>query len=280
MRLLKKEEYSIVVGHLNKVSVNHYFARDVITHKVNGIVYSDKGESPTTFYIIHPYGVSLLLGDYQNDEFNQQLRQSLLNKDNLRSQIEWMQVYPLAWNDKLPELLGDHLLTKNRRESGVVFNSDVIQIVEETRVNFRFNREKYDAFRAKYPKRRTDSFRTGALEFETMPGSVVPRFFWRDYTLFEEQGIGFSLRINGELASTAFSAYLDDHYLEFGIESAPQFRGMGLAKETCIALIDYCLANNTVPGWACRGENTSSFLLAQQLGFEPISYHPYYKINI
>jgi RimJ/RimL family protein N-acetyltransferase len=279
MRLLNKQEYSTVVDHLNNVSFNHYFARDVISQKVNGIVYSDDSESPTTFYIIHPYGVSLLLGDYENKEFNQQLCQSLLNTDHLRSQTEWMQVYPLAWNHKLEDLLGDDLLTKSRKARGVPYNSEVIKIVEETRVNFRFNPEKYAAFRTNHPNRHNDIFRTGSLEFETMPGSVVPRFFWRDYPLFEEQGVGFSLRINGELASTAFSAYLDDHYLEFGIESAPQFRSLGLAKETCSALIDYCLANNSVPGWACRGENTGSFLLAQQLGFEPVSYHPYYKIN-
>jgi L-amino acid N-acyltransferase YncA len=51
-----------------------------------------------------------------------------------------------------------------------------------------------------------------------------------------------------------------------------------LALYTCSALIDYCLANNFEPVWACRHENTGSFRLAEKIGFESVRTIPYYQL--
>jgi RimJ/RimL family protein N-acetyltransferase len=59
-----------------------------------------------------------------------------------------------------------------------------------------------------------------------------------------------------------------------------QYRGKGLALHACSALIDYCLEYNYEPVWACRLENYASYKLAQKLGFDPVLYMPYYKLNI
>lgn len=70
MKLLKKNRYQILYEPLKQVKFNISFAFAVINQEVIGRVYVDSDENPKTFYVIHPYGMSLLLGDYTNNEFN------------------------------------------------------------------------------------------------------------------------------------------------------------------------------------------------------------------
>lgn len=280
MELLNKDKYYKAASPLKEVSFNHLFARAVVEQKIDGLVYTDNSDFPSSFYIIHPYGMSLLFGNFNNEVFNKQLTEYLLNKDGLRNRIEWMQVYPEDWNAQLITLLGDQLLTKKQKDEGGFPETKITKVEEHTRVNFKFNFDKYGDYKANHPDERLEIFRTGEDEFQNMPGTVVPKYFWQRAAQFLNEGIGFSLRFNGELACTAFSAFINDRQLELGIESAPQFRGKGFAMHTCTALIDYCLENRYEPVWACRLENTASYLLAQKLGFEPIQFHPFYKVNV
>ena len=277
MKLLDKDRYGKTSAMLDEVPFNHMFACDVVAQKINGLIYADNCDSPTVCYIVHPYGMSLLIGNCKNDEFNEHLTGYLLNKGQNRIKTEWMQVYPEAWTAQLKRLLGDQLLTKQEKEEGDQISDGRIRVEEQTRVNFKFNPAHYVQFKAHHRNKHVEIYRTGEEEFQHMPGTVIPKFFWNDASQFLEQGVGFSVRHNNKLASTVFSAYIDDRYLEFGIESVEQFRGLGYAKESCIALIDYCLEHGYEPVWACRLENTGSYLLAQQLGFEPVRYLPFYK---
>jgi len=277
MKLMVKEHYVKATTLLNEVPFNHMFACDVVTRKIDGLIYADNCDAPSVFYIIHPYGMSLLMGDCENEEFNEQLAGYLLNKGQNRIKAEWIQVYPEAWSPLLKRLLGDHLLTKPEKDNGDQISDGKIKVEEQTRVNFKFNPEKYAQFRANHQNKHVEIYRTGEDEFQNMPGTVIPKFFWKDAAQFLEQGVGYSVLYGNQLASTAFSAYIDDKYLEFGIESVEQFRGQGCAKESCVALIDYCLEHGYEPVWACRLENTGSYLLAQLLGFEPVRYLPFYK---
>ena len=85
------------------------------------------------------------------------------------------------------------------------------------------------------------------------------------------------LRITTALA---FSSYRDTTYLEIGIETAEPYRGRGRghANEACRALIRYCLETNRKPIWSCRTENTSSYRLANALGFQESTRHPFYQL--
>lgn len=280
MELLNKEQYYKATRALKEVSFDHLFANAVVEQKIDGLIYTDNSDFPTSFYILHPYGMSLLFGNCKNEDFNKQLVGYLLNKDGLRNRAEWMQVYPEMWNTQLSTLLGNQLLTKKQKNEGGFPETDLAKVDEQTRVNFRFDANKYAEFRSKQSTGQFEIIRTGEEEFQNMPGTVVPKFFWQSASQFINEGIGFSLRFNGELACTAFSAFINDRQLELGIESATQFHGKGFAMHTCAALIDYCLENRYEPVWSCRLENTASYLLAQKLGFEPVDYHPFYKMNV
>jgi RimJ/RimL family protein N-acetyltransferase len=279
MKLLNKDQYYKAARPLEEVSFNHLFARAVVGQKIDGLIYTDNPESPTSFYVVHPYGLSLLFGNNGNDEFNKQLAGYLLNKDGSRNRTEWMQVYPEDWSAKLSTLLSHKLLTKKQKDESGFRERELAKVEEQTRVNFKFNLDKYIEFRNNYPASQHEIFRTREEEFQNMPGTVVPKYFWQDASQFLNEGVGFSLRFDEELACTAFSAFIDDRQLELGIESVSQFRGKGFAMFSCAALIDYCLEKGYEPVWSCRLENTGSYLLAQKLGFEPVHYHPFYRVD-
>lgn len=272
MILLERENYHKVIESIRSVAINHLFARSVIEHKITGKIFVDEPENPKTFYVLHPYGMSLLFGDCNNERFNDAFKRYALNLDNARNKDERMQVFPFEWDRVLADLFGDNLVKAGERPGKIELGS---------RLNFKFNKEKYSD--SKKNNLFSDSsikiVRTDKKAFEEMTGLVVPFRFWNDANDFLNNGVGFSLYIDGRLASTGFSAYIHGDKLELGIETREEFRGKGLAYITCSALIDYCRQNGLEPVWACGADNTGSRVLAQKLGFEPLGEISYYKMN-
>lgn len=275
MKLLDKNSYYKLTEPLKKVSINNLFARSVVEQCVEGTIYVDNYDNPQTYYVIHPYGMSLLFGNWQNDEFNSSFKEYALNTVHNRDKHEWMQAYPDNWDSVLNNLFKDCLINSSnnieKKENGI--------IELNTRVNFKFNSEKYLNFRKKLDFSNLHIVRTDKIIFNEMKGSVVPLYFWNDSESFLKNGIGFSLFYENKLASTVYSSFIHDKKLEFGIETIEEFRGKGLAQYTCSALIDYCIENNYEPIWACRLENSASYRLAQKLGFEPVLEIPYYRLS-
>ena len=275
MKLLDKDSYEKVIEPLKQVTINNLFARSVVEKHITGKVYVDDTQHPKTFYVVHPYGMSMLFGDSRNREFNRQFREYSLNLHKTREKYEWMQTYPSEWYQVLEELWDGHLVKSAEnipdKETGI--------IELNTRINFKFNREKYLAVRPRELPEGTRMARTDKAIFTDMKGSVTPGNFWDNADDFIQNGVGFSLFYEGQLATTAYSAFIHDDKLELGIETLPEFRGKGFARRTCAALIDYCLENHFEPLWACKLENTGSYLLAQKLGFEPYIETPYYRLS-
>ncbi len=276
MVLLEKNQYDQVRDSLRKVSVNNLFALSVIEGHVTGKVYADQTSHASSFYIVHPYGMSLLFGDTGNDRFNLRLLDYFLNKNQERIKEEWLQAFPEAWNELLAALLGDRLVSAGSNHAG----DNVKRIELHTRVNFKFNPQKYHRFRQTLNPGKYEIVRMDGGLFRKMKGSVVPQFFWDSAEDFLGHGIGFSLVMGPDPVSSAYSAYIIGKQLELGIETVPEYRGKGLARHTCAALIDYCLSHGYEPVWSCRLENTGSYLLAQKLGFDPTLTLPYYKLPL
>lgn len=268
---LKKEEYDIVTEPLKKVPLNTLFARSVIENHVSGSVYVDNVDNPKTFCIVHPYGMSLLFGDFNNGNFNAKFRDYALNVNKVREGHEWMQVFPRDWDNVLNELFDGKIL---KSSSNVENLEDIVEI--NTRINLKFNSSKYK------PKKINSGIkiiRSDEEVFNNLKGEVVPSYFWNNAHDFLENGVGFSLYYNGNLASTAYSAFVNDSKIEIGIETASEFRGRGFAHHVSSALIDYCLENDLEPVWSCRLENKGSYNLAKKLGFEPVLRTPYYRLS-
>jgi GNAT superfamily N-acetyltransferase len=275
MNLLDKKNYNLLFEPLKKVTINNLFARAVVENYVSGKVYVDNRNHPKSFYVLHPYGISLLFGDHNNQVFNEHFRDYSLNKNKIRDKHEWLQTFPHDWDLVLKELFKDCMLKSSDNVENKV--NGIIEL--NTRVNFKFNIQKYLDFKRKYIPADLKVVRSDKNIFNEMKGSVIPLYFWDTADDFFKKGIGFSFFYNCKLASTAYSAFLIEDKLEIGIETVEEFRGKGFAQYTCSALIDYSIENNYEPVWSCRNENTASYKLAQKLGFEPSKEIPFYRLS-
>jgi len=271
MILLEKKSYYKVIPLLGEVTINKLFAKFVVENKVDGSVYVDNVGNPKSCYVIHSYGMSLLFGESGDEDFNNGFKYYVLNELAQTDKVEWMQAYPESWDSVLKNLFGEELVLASENKSG--------KVELNSRVNFKFNLEKYLDKKSPTGSRDQNIQKTSRSHFSSMKGSVIPYYFWNSAEDFLENGIGFSALHNGELASIAYSAFIDGNKLEIGIETVEEFRGNGYAKITCEALIDYCLINDFEPVWACRLENAGSYNLAMKLGFEEVNRIPYYKLN-
>lgn len=275
MKILSRSDYVKVCGAIYKVNFNKLFTKSVVNLNFEGKIFVDDLKNPQTFYIIHPYGMSLLVGESNNASFNKWLKDYSLNITKKRTAHEWMQAYPAEWDIVLPDLFGEALIKSadnvQKLESGI--------IERNTRINFRFDPEKFSQSKLAISDPAINIRRTDAEVFRTMPGTVVPAHFWKSEEDFLRNGVGFSLYYNDQIASTVYSAFIMDNQLELGIETVPEFRGKGFAQLVCQSILEYCIERHLEPIWACRLENTGSYILAQKLGFVPSREIPYYRLS-
>lgn len=254
MVLLRESCYPSLIEMIDSMELNTLFARSVLTKDVEGTVYADDGERPTSYYIAHSYGMTLLFGDSGNEQFCADLRNHFrgLKKD------EWLQAYPDSWYPFLRELAAEGIAE------------------EYSRLNFTFDPARFQAGNGEVDPAACGVERTPVGLIGSLEGTVIPRDFWAEGSY--SKCVGFTAFVDGEPASTAFAAYLHGDKLEMGIETAERYRGKGLAKAVSVALIRYCLANGLTPDWSCRYENTGSVRLAEKLGFVQSRKLPYLHI--
>lgn len=275
MKGLDKKNYGKALSYLEQASMNTLFARAVLEHKVSGQVFVDDTENPQTWYVVHPYGMSLLFGDSSNGDFNNHFLDHALNRYKTRNTYEWMQAFPDTWHTKLHKLLKGYLIRS--ADNTEQLDQNIVEL--NTRVNFVFNHARYHRIKRPESSSGIKIVRTDRQIFRAMKGSVVPKYFWDSEDDFLKNGIGYSVFYKGNLASTAYSSCMYKNQLELGIETVAEFRGLGLAEQSCLVLIDYCLENHFEPVWACRLENRGSYQLAKKLGFDPSLELPYYRLS-
>ncbi|HOI75473.1 MAG TPA: GNAT family N-acetyltransferase [Syntrophales bacterium] len=275
MKQLPLDAFTQAVQALREVTVNCYFARSVAEKHVAGSIYVDDVAFPRAFYIVHPYGMSLLYGNVHDEFLHSELKDHLLGLRGLRKAAEWMQVFPSEIEARIDRMLGDRLIPcdddRGRDNPGVA-------VVKHERVNFTFKPDRFEGFKrgidlAHYEIREVD-----ADLFNRIDGTVVPKKFWNNASDFISHGAGFSLMVDGQAAATAFSSFRHDGILELGLETRPAFRERGFACVVTARLIEYCLERGLEPVWSCRRGNQGSYNLAVKSGFEPIRHLPFYEL--
>lgn len=73
MKRLERKDYYKAIEPLGKVKINTMFAESVVKQVIPGSVYVDDIVNPRAFYIAHPCGMSLLIGESDNEEFKRDL---------------------------------------------------------------------------------------------------------------------------------------------------------------------------------------------------------------
>jgi len=275
MNRLQPSDYKSAYSQLKKVTINNLFARSVVEHRVEGKVYVDNVSDPNCYYVVHPYGMSLLYGQLSEDFLSSELTDYLVGINGLRKTDEFLQIFPLELEERLDEALGERLYRQDLNEA---YDQTVHAVVKHKRINFTFNRKKFADYLSQ-----TDlgSYRFLPVDkelFEHTEGSVVPYKFWNNYSDFARYGVGFSLLSDNIPVAVAFSSFSHDNMLELGMETAAHHRKQGFASRVCAKLIMYCINNQLEPIWACRAGNLASYNLAIKMGFEPSAYLPYYEL--
>ncbi|HWS30487.1 MAG TPA: GNAT family N-acetyltransferase [Clostridia bacterium] len=253
---IEPERYETLLLQLNGIPFNTLFARSVLEGHARGEVLADCETEPQLLYIVHQYGMSLLLGESGNGAFNEALHErfSHVKKE------EYLQAFPSTWHEALAPLV----------KSGAV--------KQYTRVNFAFDANAYAHERERRGKLEYRAIPTPPELLEGIKGRVVPSGFWRDTKTLRALCVSFSVLCEGNVASTSFAAYRHGNLLELGIETAEAHRGKGLAYAACCALIDFCIEKGFDPVWSCRLDNEGSMMLAKRLGFIETVRTPYYHI--
>lgn len=277
MKPLPLNDYKLAISKLKEVTINNLFARSVVEQHVNGKIYVDAIATPKAFYVIHPYGMSLLYGDVSDDFLQSELKDYLLGRNGLRKTGEWLQIFPSELENRIDTILGKKLSIfdgdKYRDNSGDV-------VVKHKRINFKFNLQKFQQFRRKIDLNEYSFCEVDIDLYNETNGSVVPNKFWNNASEFLTLGVGFSLIVEDQAVAIAFSSFMHDEMLELGMETKLEYRRRGFASIISAKLIEYCLERGLEPVWACRQGNLGSYNLAIKLGFEPIAYLPYYELLI
>ena len=273
MNVLPETDYHRIRSKLDEIDFNTYFAEAVLDGKASGIVFVDDLNFPQVGYIVHSYGMSLLFGNHENINFNQWLKQRWLSSDF--KQDEYLQIYPLTWEDELSSLLSEVLVNCDDISNEII----PAKVVKHVRVNFKFNSARYESFIKDINWSTYDLREFKFSQFKLFKGSVIPGAFWLNEDTFTKYAKAFAIYCEQRLAAVSFASCRDDSVLELGIETNEKFRGKGLAKIVCAKLINYSLEQNLKPVWACRKGNTGSYNLALSLGFEVARELAYYQIK-
>jgi hypothetical protein len=281
MKLLDRADYQRVVPGIRAAEINTLFALSVLEGKVDGQVFVDEIRSPSSIYIQHPYGMSLLFGGMKNEEFNAWLHAHMLNSGKTRNRFEWLQAYPASLYAGIDSLLGGRLIKKNPDVpyEQTFSQSEDRDVLEYRRINFVFNDAKYRRLKSGLKGDGCEVVTTTERMFDESEGTVIPRRFWNNATDFFRNGTGRSLILgDGSVASTAFASFVIGNRFEIGVETVKNFHGKSFGAFACSALIDYCLANGYEPVWSCLSGNAGSVKLALKLGFEEKRRVPYYRL--
>lgn len=262
------------------------FARAVSDHHRRGFIWVDDAANPASVLVYNPYGMYLLAGDPVNDAFARDVTKIMLNPEGKRHR--WLHAYPQAWEAKLESLLGDRLVDfhqfrqeQNLAGEALDYAADQLareRIVKYGRTNFSFNPARFPDYHPMPLPAGTSIQSIDRILFDATEGQVVPKHLWDSYDDYTRAGMGYAL-VNGEAQPLAlcFAAFTSGQEIEIGIETISHVRRRGFAGIVAAAMIEHCLKHGLSPVWSCRTENTGSYRLAQNLGFEIKFQLAYYE---
>ena len=276
MILLTPDKYNLAIPQLKQVTINNLFARAVVEHHIEGKIYVDDASNPNAFYVIHPYGMSLLYGKISDNFLQHHLKNHWLNAKGLRNANEYLQIFPTELENRIDKILGKALCIYDSNKEQNFSNYIVIK---HKRVNFKFNPRKFKLFLSNVSLEKYNFCKVDEYSYNETHGSVVPNQFWNNANDFMQYGVGYSLIYDNQSVAIAFSAFIHDNMLELGMETKEEYRRNGFASIVSAKLISYCIENKLEPIWACRLANQASYNLAMKLGFEPVVYLPYYELT-
>ncbi|MBK6976838.1 MAG: hypothetical protein IPH28_06690 [Cytophagaceae bacterium] len=162
MILLKKNKYFLCENALESVQINHFFAMSVIRNHVNGQVFVNHANNPKVFYVKHPYGMSLLFGKTDDENFNNWLKKYISGE---KTNHEYLQASPDSW-DEIFQVWFSNIWSETENKQ---------KIWLQTRANFEFLPNEFHKYFPETGNR--EIVKIDKEIFESFEGSVVPNVF-------------------------------------------------------------------------------------------------------
>jgi hypothetical protein len=233
----------------------------VLLDEQDGVVYTDKPDSPSQVYVEHSFGFSQLFGE-MGVKFTQQMEDYLLVGRAFHS--EKVRLYA----PQVP----DFLLKSNQKVS------------LSQRQRFTLNYKLFLDRKRTVPSNDENHIQLCDVGFEDVnliedKFKVVNRF-WRNPKDFIERANPCLLFYNNEPASICYAAATADGYAEIDVLTLTAYRKLGLAGYALTRFIEKCQSIGIQPLWDCFTNNAASMALANSMGFIPWnSPYSFFTIN-
>lgn len=255
---LNPSEFSLVT-HLVADS-NQQVIPLAICQGINpGRIFVDQIDNPKFVLIWTTVGYYFLFGEPFQNEDMASISQILTNifvpasQSTGESSLIMIPSSP-NWKTFLPVLLPDR------------------KIIEIFRKPFLFDQDTFDK-----NKTSNATLPTG-FQIQTMDLSTASKIgilaSWSSFDKFSTDGIGLAIFKEEELACTCHSVFSSSEKVEIDVHTLEKFRGVGLAKFICTAMIEKCLQEGKYPNWECFWDNEPSINLATTLGFISQAEYP------
>lgn len=253
MQKADKEQYSKFTDLARENTCNTVYPMSVAEGFQDGDIYTDCVEHPTFALFWHVSGFAYLTG---------------------RPAAEYLdEIYGLMKNEDgtnprrfVLELKDEEVRAYFQKKENV-----------EEHPRYRFRLQKTDLSEDKLP----DGYELKEVDAEILPkivGNIVPASFWRSDADFLEKGKGYCVMYGDEVASVAFSAAISSEQVDIGIETAEAHRRKGLAIIAAKKMVSYVKSIGKEPVWDCNATNVGSRRTAENVGFEIMAEHAFYKV--
>ena len=237
-------------------------AKAIIEGVNPGRVFVDHVDAPTSglIWLGNDDGF-IFIGDENNDAFNNELNTFLdqtIKPDALLGGLQWFEGvgnHP-KWNQTIEKVFNTRPLGSwNQRvytlqKSDYTYTSEVVidqayRVVKLTTALYE-NKEIANI----------DFLHSKILEF------------WSSPEAFFQQGIGYAVLSQNEVASICFSGFVVENFHCIDIETVKSHQGKKLAQRIAQAFAEDCLQHNLVPYWDCMESNKPSVAVAEKIGFK------------
>lgn len=259
---ISSKQHQYIIPLLGKYS-DYPVINAVIEGNATGRIFVDTPVDPESAYVLTKAGFSYLVGSPKNFDFNLALK-DLLN-DQIFAKIKktgdpTLIFYPLVdgWEAPLKEILSGH------------------EVYDIFRKQFAFHPEKFPGLDQQVPA----GFGLQPIDKNLLDKFGASMFPWESPQAFLEHGFGFWLLKDEQIACECSSVFVGGAAVEIHIRTDDNFHRQGLGTIAASAFIAECLKRGLHPNWECWWDNEPSVTLAQKLGFEAISNHPVFLVEL
>ncbi|KAB8134690.1 GNAT family N-acetyltransferase [Gracilibacillus oryzae] len=266
---LKREDFKLCKNLLNRQS--HLEPISVINGTNPGRVFVDHEQKPTSGIVwLGNNDGFIFIGNAQNDKFNQALNpfiDQFIVEEAGKVNLHYMEAIgnKRAWNATLKQVfhMREHSNWNQR-----VYTLKNYEYLEKNEPNIDPD--------YKITQINKDIFKSHIVNLDYLKEKILES--WQSLDDFCDNGIGFCMIADKEIASMCFSNFVAGNVHCIAIETLKKYEGNKLAQKVAHAFVKECFRQKKLPYWDCMEENEASIAVAERVGFKP--YFQYIGFDI